>query len=243
LVDCPDCNDVGDFSARFATNYAINFAAGKVIGAALETTAAQKVGAWMFAKYLAAKTTISSSTSKIPSKGLAQIAQAKNKVSTFLDKTWTKVESWLGNIAHVESLFKIGDKIVGIAIKQIRIGGNGKYAIIGRSMGNAEVTGVKHVYAELKNFKGLDVEIFDGSSLTGTWKTRFDEALAEFAQKTNNWTTRLSNQELLQLKMYKLNKEWAKHLVDDGYTIFDMGDFNNLGFSAFYAMEKLTIFK
>ncbi len=64
-----------------------------------------------------------------------------------------------------------------------------------------------------------------------------------FAQKTNNWTTKLSNQELLQLKMYKLNKEWVQHLVDEGYTILDMGDFNNLGFSAFYSMEKNTIFK
>lgn len=54
---------------------------------------------------------------------------------------------------------------------------------------------------------------------------------------------KLTNQELLQLKMYKLNKEWVLHLVDEGYTILDMGDFNNMGFSAFYAMEKMVIFK
>ena len=141
------------------------------------------------------------------------------------------------------SLFKVGDNLVRIAIKQIKQGTNGKYAVIGRSMGNAEITGVRNVYTELKNIQKLEVEIFDASSLTGLWKTKFDEALAEFAKKTNNWTTKLSNQELLQLKMYKLNKEWAQHLVDEGYTILDMGDFNNLGFSAFYSMEKATIFK
>lgn len=43
--------------------------------------------------------------------------------------------------------------------------------------------------------------------------------------------------------MYKLNKEWTQHILDEGYTILDMGDFNNLGFSAFYSMEKAAIFK
>ncbi|CAI9429300.1 hypothetical protein MSHRCOH1_03730 [Candidatus Ornithobacterium hominis] len=61
--------------------------------------------------------------------------------------------------------------------------------------------------------------------------------------RAGNWTKKLTNQELLQLKMYKLNKEWVLHLVDEGYTILDMGDFNNMGFSAFYAMEKMVIFK
>jgi hypothetical protein len=140
-------------------------------------------------------------------------------------------------------VFREGDNLVGIAIKQIKNGTNEKYAIIGRSMGNAEITGVRNVYSELKNIQKLDLEIFDASSLNGIWKTKFDDALTEFAEKTNNWTTKLSNQELLQLKMYKLNKEWAQHLVDDGYTILDMGDFNNLGFSAFYSMEKMIIFK
>ncbi|MDZ4756974.1 MAG: hypothetical protein SGJ10_02390 [Bacteroidota bacterium] len=140
-------------------------------------------------------------------------------------------------------VFKVGDNIVGIAVKQIITGTNGKFAIIGRSMGNAEVTGVRNVYSELKSVQKLDVEIFDAASLTGIWKTKFDDALIEFSQQTNNWTKKLTNQELLQLKMYKVNKGWAQKLVDEGYTILDMGDFNNLGFSAFYSMEKATIFK
>ena len=45
-------------------------------------------------------------------------------------------------------MFKVGDNIVGITVKQIKTGINGKFAIIGRSMGNAEVTGVRNVYSE-----------------------------------------------------------------------------------------------
>ncbi len=72
---------------------------------------------------------------------------------------------------------------------------------------------------------------------------RGEYALREFQRRTNDWTTRLSNQELLQLDMYALNKEWAEMLKEQGYTILDMGDFNNQGFSAFYAMEKSILFK
>uniref|UniRef100_UPI00404AA2C4 hypothetical protein n=1 Tax=Flavobacterium sp. TaxID=239 RepID=UPI00404AA2C4 len=74
------------------------------------------------------------------------------------------------------SVFKVGDNIIGITVKQIRTGTNGKYAIIGRSMGNAEINGVRNVYSELKGIQKLDVEIFDASSLNGIWKTKFDDA-------------------------------------------------------------------
>lgn len=76
-----------------------------------------------------------------------------------------------------EKVFKVGENIIGITVKQIRTGSNGKYAIIGRSMGNAEMNGVRNVYSELKNVQKLDVEIFDASSLNGIWKTKFDDAL------------------------------------------------------------------
>ncbi|WP_302304955.1 hypothetical protein [Culturomica massiliensis] len=136
--------------------------------------------------------------------------------------------------------FKIGDQIGDYTIQKVRSGSNGKIAMVGRSMGNAENPGVKNIYQELKKTT-LDVEIFDESSLSGEWNVRFNEASKEFASKTENWTKRLSNQELMKLKMYELNKEWAKHLVDEGYTILDLGDFNNLGFSVFYSMEIYDI--
>jgi len=38
------------------------------------------------------------------------------------------------------------------------------------------------------------------------------------------------------------NKRWANKIVNDGYTIIDIGDPFNKGFSIFYATEKRTIF-
>lgn len=95
---------------------------------------------------------------------------------------------------------------------------------------------------ELKN-KGYDVEIFDNSSLKDDWLEKMNVAMREFDRETNNWTQRLSNERLMQLDIYKLNKEWANMIKNKGYTIIDMGDFNNVGFSVFYAMEKSVIFK
>lgn len=146
-------------------------------------------------------------------------------------------------IAKLVKVFKVGDIIKGISVKQIKKGTSGKIAIIGRSMGNDKVTGIRHVYEELKNIQKVEAEIFDAISLTGTWKTKFDEATAEFKELTKDWTIRLSNQEITRTKMFKLNKEWAQDIVKKGYTILDMGDFNNLGFSGFYSMEKMAIFK
>ncbi|WP_367914720.1 hypothetical protein [Leadbetterella sp. DM7] len=110
-------------------------------------------------------------------------------------------------------------------------------------MGNDKNPGVKKVYSELLSKNKLDVEIFDSPALSGVWKTKFDDALVEFNALTNHGDIRLSNSEVMKLKMYKLNKEWAEHIKNEGYTILDMGDFNNLGFSVFYSMEKATIFK
>lgn len=153
-------------------------------------------------------------------------------------------EYFVGKVAKVGSaIFKAGDNIVGITVKQIKKGTNGKYAIIGRSMGNAEVTGVKNVYSELKNTRNLNVEIFDASSLTGSWKTAFDDANVEIKILTNNYDKRIPNSELIKTKMYNLNKDWVNKLISEGYTVLDMGDFNNKGFSVFYAMEKSLIFK
>lgn len=95
---------------------------------------------------------------------------------------------------------------------------------------------------ELKN-KGYDVEIFDNSSLKDDWLEKMNVAMREFDRETNNWTQRLSNEALMELDIYKLNKEWANMIKNKGYTIIDMGDFNNIGFSVFYAMEKSVIFK
>ena len=108
-------------------------------------------------------------------------------------------------------------------------------------MGN-ETEGVRAVYKELKN-KGYDVEIFDEEVLLDEWKEKMVAASNEFRRLSNNGEKWLTQEELIKTDMYKLNKEWANMIKDKGYTILDMGDFNNKGPSAFYDMEKSILFK
>jgi hypothetical protein len=47
----------------------------------------------------------------------------------------------------------------------------------------------------------------------------------------------------MQAKLYQDNKQWAQRLKDEGYTVLDIGDPNQLSeFSPFYAIEKKILF-
>ena len=126
-------------------------------------------------------------------------------------------------------------KTKGLRAKRVLSGSNDKVAVIGRTMGNDKLPGVRDYFNALRS-KGYDVEIFDGKNIS-------DAAKREFAQLTAGGR-RLSNQELMQTKMFSENKAWAKKLVDEGYTVVDLGNPypKNQGFSPFYAMEKKFIF-
>jgi RHS repeat-associated protein len=138
--------------------------------------------------------------------------------------------------------FRIGEEIAGLKIQRVLPGNNGKIALIGRSMGNSNMVGVRDAHRELVR-RGYNVEIFDASALSGDTLRRFQAASKQFEQSTQGWNIRLSNSELMKLDMYKLNKEWARMLKADGYQVLDFGDINNNGFSPFYSMEKLILFK
>lgn len=114
-------------------------------------------------------------------------------------------------------------------------------------MGNESMKGVRDVYKELVTKGYKNVEIFDELSLKGEWLVKYKNASDEMKILTNNWDTWLTNNEILQTKMYQLNKEWAQKLANEGYEVLDMGDIplkagNYKGFSPFYSIEKLTIF-
>jgi RHS repeat-associated protein len=138
--------------------------------------------------------------------------------------------------------FGVGDEIAGLKIQRVLQGDSGKIALMGRSMGNSKMPGVRDAYRELTK-RGYDVEIFDAPALSGDMLKRFQSAAKQFEQATQGWTKRLTNSEVMKLDMYKLNKEWARKLKNDGYQVLDFGDMNNLGFSPFYSMEKMTLFK
>ena len=143
--------------------------------------------------------------------------------------------------------FVIGDKIGTIAIERIKVGRSKKIAIIGRSMGNANMKGVKDAYSDLIQRGYENVEIFDEVALKGEWLKKYKEANYQFRELTNEWTKFLTNDEVSRTMIYQLNKKWAEKLVEDDYTVIDLGNIplqNNdyTGFSAFYSIEKKVIF-
>lgn len=127
------------------------------------------------------------------------------------------------------------------------IGRSDKIAIIGRSMGNENMKGVKDAYMDLIQ-RGYDnVEIFDPLSLSDDWLNNFQLAEREMRKLSIQLGRYLNNEELAKTKMFQLNKKWAQKLVEESYTVIDLGDIplkndSYNGFSAFYAIEKKTIF-
>jgi hypothetical protein len=112
LVDCPNCTTAEDFGIQFAGNYAANVALGKFTGAVLSTALAQKVGQYMFRKFVAAGSAIVHSTKK----SLVAIAELKNKAAGYLDEVWGRVRGRISSspLNSLSSAFKSGYTIEGI---------------------------------------------------------------------------------------------------------------------------------
>jgi len=100
-------------------------------------------------------------------------------------------------------------------------------------MGNNKINGVRDYAAALQK-QGYDVELFDGDMIPRSASKDF-ERLTEGGR-------RLTNSELVKSEMFKANKAWAQKIESEGYTIIDIGNPHNQGFSPFYSVEKLNIF-
>ncbi|MFN4085410.1 MAG: hypothetical protein ACK4LB_05660, partial [Spirosomataceae bacterium] len=113
LVDCPDCTTAEDFAVQFAGNYAANVALGKFTGAVLSTPIAQKVGRYMYQKFLSAGSAIVNSTKK----SLIAITELKNKASGYLDEVWGRVRGGLVPNFVRKSLFgrEIIEEVIGFS--------------------------------------------------------------------------------------------------------------------------------
>lgn len=144
--------------------------------------------------------------------------------------------------------FVEGESISGKVILQVKNGSNGKIAVIGRKMaGHVEVVG-----AELRA-SGLDVELFNAEcqrnnlfNIKGhdyTWEeieTDFRNLNGQYQVDNNGWIT---NEELPNTLMYQANEVWANKILNQGYTIIDMGVPPGVTTpSVFYNMEQSTIF-
>jgi len=124
----------------------------------------------------------------------------------------------------------------GLKVKRIREGGDiNKVAVVGRKM-----PGIVDPTAEHLRNKNFVIETFSDDV---AWKQMKKHQLSY--NRANNlpdgaW---LPNSEVIKSNMYKNNKIWAQKLRDEGYTVLDMGNPNNLvEMSAFYSIEKKILF-
>jgi hypothetical protein len=102
-------------------------------------------------------------------------------------------------------------------------------------MGNTSEKGFRDVEKILgRNFP---VEIFDGKLIP-------DSANIDFSEWKNKFSDgRIPDHEMPNTLIFKVNKEWAEKIKNEGYTIIDIGSSHNKTPSIFYEMEIETIFK
>ena len=105
-------------------------------------------------------------------------------------------------------------------------------------MGNRK-KGLVGVNDAATHFEGKNIKVMTFSDDVA-WK-KFEQRIADYKAQTGN--SKLPASEVDKTDMYKSNKAWAEKLKNEGYTVVDLGDPNELyEFSAFYAIEKKVLF-
>jgi hypothetical protein len=147
-----------------------------------------------------------------------------------------------------QTTFKKGDLIAQVKIAQVKKGGNGKVAVVGRKMNGH----VEKVAFELEN-QGYQVELFNKQhqeqtifNIEGenkTWEQiENDFQNGSYIRDPNN--NRILENELSKTMMYKANKIWANKLKSENYEVLDVGyPEGTTSKSIFYDMELFTIFE
>lgn len=170
-------------------------------------------------------------------------------VATNAQTKWASVKRILMGLQEYvnPALFNVGDQIAGKTIVQIRQGTNGKYAVVGRQMANH----VNDVASQLQN-EGKIVEILNDDYLNYSFNIEGQEWTVNSA-----WNDMVTNPnydnykdlngfitaEYIELiPMYKVNKKWVEKMVNEGFTIIDIGYPQGVTTeSLFYNMEISTI--
>ena len=141
----------------------------------------------------------------------------------------SKVEPIGHKIPVAEDLYRINAN--GTKAVQIRQGTNGKVAVMGRDMNTVRP------YAEELKAKGYDVEIFDKDVVPKAALEEWKDLKAKYAPDY------IPDSEVTKSSLFKANKEWVEKLVNNDYTVTDIGSSLGASASPFYNMEKATIFK
>ncbi|MDD2278174.1 MAG: hypothetical protein PHS05_03845, partial [Bacteroidales bacterium] len=174
--------------------------------------------------------------------------QVLDEIDNFVPEGSLGIQN-IRRVSGAVSVFKAGDNIAGKTIVQVRLGTNGKVAVIGRQMDDH----VKNIAAHLKNNQGLQVEILDDGYLNRTFdidgvewtvNSAWDDMKKNplYKDMKDPITGHIKAEYIEQIPMYKLNKQWVEYIQLEGFTIIDIGYPQGVtSESLFYNMEISTI--
>ena len=168
-----------------------------------------------------------------------------------------KITNTTSEVTIAGKIIRVGDEYAGITIKQIKPGTNGKIFIVARQMNP-----ITKVADELANQLGADnVEIF-AKGASGTTECRFlyqgkkylnkdfqdfldDLELGDYDRYLSGTLEKqVVYEKVLDTKLGKLNQAVIDEKIQQGYTILDLGNPNNVSTpSGFYDMEINHAFK
>lgn len=191
---------------------------------------------------------------------LENINNSSDKKTALLqgDVDWEKLPK-TGDAAGLENLtlqvtvagkiIKLGDEYAGIAVQRLRVGTNGKVAVVGLDMTKR----VEPFANALKNEKGIEIELFNSMyqskfTIEGkeyTWQQIIGDLNNDdpiFVYKRDVSTGYVLDEDIEKTLMFKANKQFAEKLTKEGYTVIDL-DYGLVSNSKWYNMETQTIFK
>jgi len=147
-----------------------------------------------------------------------------------------------------------------ISVVNIRYGTNGKYVIVGRSMqaikvatkrlsrtlGKENILAFDDAYIRGQKFHldGYEYTLSDGTKVVQPAREwSISEAFDDMKNnplydniKTDGYIAKI--EDLQNIPMYRINGLWIKQIVEEGYTIINIGNPMNLPESFFYNQEK-----
>jgi hypothetical protein len=124
-----------------------------------------------------------------------------------------------------------GSEFNGVKAQRIRPGSDTKVAVVGRNMEQVEK------YAQGLKGEGYSPEVFAGDKMISR------EAQKAWADLRERYAPdRVPANVVRESQLFRENQAWTQKLADQGYTVVDIGNPTQQGFSPFYEMEKGILF-
>ena len=123
-----------------------------------------------------------------------------------------------------------GSEFNGVKAARVRPGSDTKVAVVGRNMEAVEK------YAKGLEREGYRPELFTGDKISTVAKDDFANLISDYAPN------RVPDSEIRKSLIFRENEAWAQKLVNEGYTVVDIGNPTQRGLSPFYEMKKGILF-